>query len=133
MAAILLWMPGFDAFNTDAQSQPPDGQLGEVEQPVRGSERNAVIGTNGLRQASFFEQPLEGSKRKLFAIGFHGLAQQQVTRGMVGHGQRMAILVIAQPELAFVIGAPELLGVRPQESAVPSACVRDRLALVTNP
>jgi hypothetical protein len=32
MPAILLRMTGLDAFDADAQTQPPDGELGKVEQ-----------------------------------------------------------------------------------------------------
>src|SRR2546425_5049500 len=32
------------------------------------------------------------------------------TRGMVGDSQRVAILAVAEPELAFEIGAPQLVG-----------------------
>jgi len=34
MPTILLRMTGLDAFDGDAQTQPPDGELGEVEQRV---------------------------------------------------------------------------------------------------
>jgi hypothetical protein len=37
MAAVLLGMAGLNAFDGDAQAQPPNGKLGEVEQAVRGS------------------------------------------------------------------------------------------------
>src|SRR5882757_1659045 len=43
MAAILLRMTGLDAFDGDAQAQPPDRELGEVEQRVGGGEGHAVV------------------------------------------------------------------------------------------
>ena len=33
---------------------------------------------------------------------------------MIGDGQRIAIPTVAEQELAFVIGAPELIGLLPQ-------------------
>ena len=49
MAAVLLRMTGTDAFDANAQTQPPDREPGEIEKPVGRSERNAVIGTDRLR------------------------------------------------------------------------------------
>jgi hypothetical protein len=43
MPAILLRMTGLDAFDGDAQTQPPDGELGELEQGVGRSEGNTVV------------------------------------------------------------------------------------------
>jgi hypothetical protein len=78
VAAVLLGMTGLDAFDADAQAQPPHRELGEIEQPVGRSERDAVVGADGARQTPFFEKVLEGGKSGLFPIGFHGLAQQQI-------------------------------------------------------
>src|SRR6185369_4671518 len=47
VAAVLLRLAGLDALDRDAQAQPPDRQLREVEQAVRTCERNAVIGADG--------------------------------------------------------------------------------------
>src|SRR5437763_429688 len=55
MPAILLGMTGLDAFDGDAQAQPPDRELGEVEQRVGRSERNTVVGADAARQATLFK------------------------------------------------------------------------------
>ena len=47
MPAILLRLPGFDALDVDAQAQPPDGQLGQIEQGIGAGERYAVVGADG--------------------------------------------------------------------------------------
>ena len=110
MAAVLLRMPGLDALDGDAEAEPPDREPGEVEQGIGTGEGNTVIRADGDRQTALGEQPLEGGKRRLLAGGFQRLAQEQEARGVVGDGQRIAISPIAKIELAFEIGAPEIIG-----------------------
>jgi hypothetical protein len=50
MPAILLRMTGLDAFDGDAQTQPPDGEFGKVEQGVGRGEGNTVVGADAARQ-----------------------------------------------------------------------------------
>ena len=49
-------MTRLDAFDGDAQAQPPDGELGEVEQRVGRGEGNAIVGAHAGRQAALFKQ-----------------------------------------------------------------------------
>jgi hypothetical protein len=44
MAPGLLRSAGLDPLNIDAEPQPPDGELGEIEQGVWASEGNSVVG-----------------------------------------------------------------------------------------
>ena len=60
-------MAGLDALDRDAQAQPPDGQLGEVEQGVGTGEGNAVVGANGSGQTALEEELLEGGDGGVFA------------------------------------------------------------------
>ena len=69
-------------------------------------EGNAIVGTDATRQAALLEQTLKGSKSKGFAGGFKSFTEEQIARGMIGDGQRVAVFFVAQQELAFVIGAP---------------------------
>src|SRR5947209_15623722 len=62
------------------------------------------------RQAAFPEQPLERSNCRLFARGIERLAQQQVTRGMIGDRQRITVAAVAQLELALEVGTPQIIG-----------------------
>ena len=62
MAAVLLGMSGLDAFDRYAEPQPPDGKFGKIEQSVWACERNAVVGSDRLRQAAFEEQLFEGGE-----------------------------------------------------------------------
>jgi hypothetical protein len=48
MAAVLLWVAGLDALDLNAEPEPPNGELGEIEEGVRTGEGNAVIGADGL-------------------------------------------------------------------------------------
>jgi len=52
-------------------------------------------------QTTFPEQPLKGEKSGLFLIGLHGLAQQQVARGVIGDRQRIAIALVPELELTL--------------------------------
>jgi len=49
MSAVLLGMTGPDAFDADAEPQPPDREPGEIEKSVGRGERNTVIGADRLR------------------------------------------------------------------------------------
>ena len=60
MAPVLLGMAWLDALDVDAEPEPPDRQFGEVIEAVGARERQAVVGSDGLGQAAFFEEPLEG-------------------------------------------------------------------------
>ena len=53
--------------------------------------------------------PVAGERDRHRFIHPERLAQQQIAGSMVGDGQRIAVLFIAEPELAFVIGAPEIV------------------------
>jgi len=66
MASILLWAAGFDAFDIDAQSQPPHGQFGEIVEAVGAGKRQAVIRTHGIGQPAFLKQSLESGEGRYF-------------------------------------------------------------------
>ena len=46
MAAVLLRVAGLDALELDAEPEPPDRELGEVEEGIRAGEGNTVIGAD---------------------------------------------------------------------------------------
>src|SRR6185369_2046850 len=62
MAAILLGMTGTNAFDADAQAQPPHRQFRKIEESVGGSKGHAVVGTNRLGQTAFPEQSFKGQE-----------------------------------------------------------------------
>ena len=43
MPTVLLRVAGLNAFNADAEAQPPQGELAQIKLSVSGSERHAVI------------------------------------------------------------------------------------------
>ncbi len=112
MAAVLLRLAGLDAFDGDAEAQPPDRELGEIEQGVWTGEGNAVVGADRLRQAALAKQSFEGRESGLLACRFQRLAEKQEARGVVGDGQRIAIASVTELELALEVGAPEFVGGR---------------------
>jgi hypothetical protein len=59
VAAVLLRTARFDAFDLDSEPEPPDGELGEIEERVGTGEGNAIIGADGLGQAELLENGLE--------------------------------------------------------------------------
>ena len=63
-----------------------------------------------LRQAELFEDPLEHGEGVDFLGGRQGLAAEQVATGEVADGERIAIAAIGEHELAFVVGAPQIVG-----------------------
>ena len=74
---------------------PPDGEFGEVEQRVGGGEGNAIVGADAVRQTALLEQPLKRCKSKGFTGGFQSFTEEQIARGVIGDGQRVAIFLIA--------------------------------------
>src|ERR1700730_7727902 len=116
MAAVLLWMPGLDAFDRDAEPEPPHRELGEVEQGIGTGKRHAVVGADGPREATIADQALKGCHCRLFAGRIECLTQQQKARSMIGDGQRIAVAAIAELELTLEVGAPQIvrLGARRQ-------------------
>src|SRR6516165_9165221 len=114
VASVLLRLSWFDPLDRDAESQPPDGELGEIEQAVGTGEGNTVVRADGLRQATFAEELLEGRNGGVFARRFKSFAQQHEARGMIGDGQWITVATIAELELALEVGAPQIVGSRPR-------------------
>ncbi len=84
-------------------------ELGKIEQGIGTGKRHAIVGPNGKRQAALAEQALEGGHGRLLARGVERLAQQQEARGMIADGQREAVMAVAKLELAFEVGAPDIV------------------------
>src|SRR5205814_4262207 len=101
VTTVLLRVTGPDALDGDAQTQPPDRQFGEVEQRVRAGERHAVVGANGRRQAALEEQLLESGDGGVFAGRIQRFAKEQKTGGVIGDGERVAVVSVAELELAL--------------------------------
>ena len=113
VAAVLLGMAGLDAFDGDAESEPPDGELGEVEEAVRAGERDAIVGADRRGQAALLEELLEGGDGEVFPGRFERLTNQKVAGGVVGDGEGIAIAPVAELEFALEVGAPKIVGRNP--------------------
>jgi len=87
MAAVLLRMARLDALDANAQPEPPDRQLAQVEQGVCGSEGHAIIATDVGRQAAFLKKPFKHGKSVVFFGGGESFAGQEITAGMIGDRQ----------------------------------------------
>src|SRR6187431_3297754 len=69
VAAVLLGMTRLDAFDLDTEAQPPDRELGEIEQAIGAGKGHSVVGANGQRQTTFAEESFEGRDGGIFACG----------------------------------------------------------------
>ena len=69
VAGVLLGLARLDAFDGDAQPEPPHEELGEA---VGDGEGQAVVGTDGLGQAALAKKLHEGLEGALFLGGFKG-------------------------------------------------------------
>ena len=61
---------------------------------MRGSEGHAVIAADVGRQAALLKKPLKHGKSVLFFGGRKGLTGEEITAGMIGDRQRIAVLTI---------------------------------------
>src|SRR5258708_28282098 len=95
-----------DSVKDNDEPQTANSESAQVEETIGRGEGHAIVGTNGLRQAAFLKQALKGSKSALFLDRLHGLAEQEVTAGVIGNGQGVAISFISEHELALLVGAP---------------------------
>src|ERR1700680_4141755 len=110
MAAVLLRMTRFDALDANSQPEPPYCELTQVEQGVGGSKGHAIVAADVGRQAALLKKLFKHGKSVVFFGGGESFAGEQITAGMIRDGQWVAVFVIAQQELALVIGAPEFIG-----------------------
>src|SRR5262249_20815115 len=106
MAAVLLRVTGLDALDLDAEPEPPDRELGEVEEGIRTGEGDAIVGADGLGQAEFLENGLKYGESVGFLSRGECLASEQVSTGEVSGRERIAIASVGEHELALVVGAP---------------------------
>ena len=81
---------------------------------MRGSEGHTVITANVGGQAALAKKPFKYGKSILLPSRRKRLAGEQKTAGVVGDRERVAVVLVAEQELAFVVSAPELVGSLPQ-------------------
>src|SRR5260370_42122594 len=77
-------------------------------------------------------KPFKHGKSVVFFGARKRLTGEEITAGMIGDGQWIAVLMIPQQELALVIGAPQFI-CWPKDKAVPGARRRKRARRSTRP
>jgi hypothetical protein len=110
VTTILLRSTGFDALDGNPEAKPPDRKFAQVEQGVSRSEGNAVVAADVGRQATLLKKPLKHRESVVFSGRRKRFTSEQKTAGVIGDRERIAVLAIAEQELAFVIRTPELIG-----------------------
>jgi hypothetical protein len=105
VARVLLRFAGLDEFGCNAEGDPPDGELGEAA-PRSGSEGNAIVGADALRQTELTEEMPETAQGYLKIKAQHAAAFEQEARVAVLHGEGKAELSVASPEFAFEVSGP---------------------------
>ena len=110
MAAILLRVAGLDAFDLDAEPEPPHRHLAQPEERIGACEGNAVVRADGLGETELLEDGLEHREGIGFLGGGERLAGEEIAAGEVGDRQRIAIASVGEHELALVVGAPQIIG-----------------------
>ena len=134
--SVLLRMARLDALDRDAEPEPPDREFGEVEEGIRTSKGNAVIGANGLGQAELLEDGLEHRKGVGFLGGGERLAREEIATGGVGDRKRIAVAPVGEHELALVVGAPQVIGLtgnrqrRSRRSITPRSSALDQVMAI---
>src|SRR6266851_3087332 len=109
--AVLLRRRGSGALMLNAELQPPDIELRQAVNPRR-RERDAIVRANGVRQAVLAEQPVEDRAHAKSPGREQAVTCEEVSRVLVGHGERIAVHAIAGAKVALEVRGPEIIGVR---------------------
>src|SRR5438105_2421390 len=71
------------------------------------------VAANVGGQPMLFEKPLKYSESVIFSCGGKSLTGEKKTAGVIGDREWITILAVAKQELAFIVGAPQLVGTLP--------------------
>src|SRR5690349_15108381 len=112
VAAVLLRTAGLDTLDADSKAQPPYRELAQAEEGATAGERHTVVGADRQRETKVLENPLKDGKGVDLLGGLQRLAAQQISAGGIGDGQRITVPAVRQHELALVVSAPKIVGVR---------------------
>ena len=109
MARILLRMPGLDPQRLDPQSNPPNGQPGKSRHP-RGRKRGPVIRKNRPGESILSKNLPKDLLDWPSCRGREGSTGEQITAGVIGNRQRIAVASIPGSKLSFEVGCENLVG-----------------------
>src|SRR5690606_24800808 len=106
VAAVLLRVARLDALDRDAEPEPPHREPGQSEQGIAGGNGRTVVGADCRGQAELLEGAFEDGEGEVGTGGGQALAGEQVAGSIVGDGEGIAVLAVAEHELSLVVGTP---------------------------
>jgi hypothetical protein len=106
---VLLGMGGQDALVLNPEAHPPDVELREAVD-AGGSEGHAVVGADGEWESEGAEGVLHSAPHSKSLRTEQALAGEQVTRVLVGKGQRVAVAAVTGAKMTLEVGGPEIIG-----------------------
>jgi hypothetical protein len=109
VASVLLGFTGLDKLGNDAETDPPDGELGDAAERVCG-EGWAVVGPDPLRKAVLLEKPFEhGPCAPNGGPGKPVTGQQKATEAILD-GEGITVAAIEGFELTLEVSGPDGVG-----------------------
>jgi hypothetical protein len=109
MGTIFLGRSGSDALVLDAQSHPPDIELGEAVDTA-GGEGDSVVGADGVGEAKMAEGALEDGEGTAGFDIWQAATGQEETGVLIGDGEGEAPVTVTGVELAFEVSGPQVVG-----------------------
>jgi hypothetical protein len=106
---VLLGLTGLDELGSDAEPDPPDGELGEASEGG-GGEGMTVVGADALGEAELAEEVAEAANGGLKIEAEHAAALEEEAGVAVLNGERKAEATVAGAKLALEVGAPGGVG-----------------------
>src|SRR6266446_1982585 len=108
MATVLLWLTRLNALRHDSKLEQPHRELAQSTERNTG-ERDAVVGADRTWQTVLTKHRLETGAGAATLGPTQTLATQQIAAVVVADRQWIAALAIAEPKLAFEVGAPDIV------------------------
>src|SRR5256885_16181497 len=87
MAAVLLGVARLNPLDANTEPEPPDRELAQIKQGVRGSEGHAVIAADVGWQAALLKKRLKHRESEVFRGRGKGLTGEQKPAGVVEEGK----------------------------------------------
>src|SRR5207237_9201684 len=101
----------WDPLVLNAQAQPPDVELRQPVNAVRG-EGDPVVGANRARQPILAKQAIEDRAHPVSFRREQAVAREEIAGVLVGDRQRITVDPVARAEVPFEVRRPEIVGLR---------------------